>query len=463
MLGTSDHLIQSKEFALTDRQSQAVDLISSPATNILFYGGARSTKTFTFVRSILNRALAVPKSRHLIARYRFNHVKASIVYDTFPKVMELCFPDIRYKSNNVDWFAEFRNGSRVWFGGLDDKDRTEKILGNEFATIFLNEVSQISYGSYLTLVTRLAQQCFYERDKEIHELRLKMFCDENPPFKSHWSHKLFIDKIEPEEKLALKDPENYASFRMNPVDNWENLSKNYLEALDNLPKRKRDRYYLGIFGDENENALWTDKILNDNRVDCIPENVHIVRTVVAVDPSGASENPEEHNDDIGIGVISLGSDGIAYVLEDLTLHVGPAEWGKVVASAYDRHEADRVIGEENFGGAMVEHVVRTAKPLISYKSVRASKGKAIRAEPVSALHENGKIKFVGRFDEMEDELTSFTTTGYTGSKSPNRADWFVWGIYELFPGLTKPKKKNRDEIYRNVPKIKRFGHTGRVR
>ena len=188
----------------------------------------------------------------------------------------------------------------------------------------------------------------------------------------------------------------------------------------------------------------------------------MVRIVVPVDPSGASDNEEENNDDIGIGVIGLGSDGNAYVFEDLTIHAGPAKWGGVVVSAYIRHGADRVIGEDNFGGEMVKFVVQTAatkeKAIVSYKSVRASRGKTVRAEPVSALHETGKIKFVGRFDELEDELMAFTTTGYTGAKSPNRADWFVWGIYELFPGLTKPEEKKIDYT---IPNINRFGHSGR--
>lgn len=454
--------LEKQEFVLTDRQAQAIDLISSDAMHIMLYGGSRSTKTFTFVRSTVIRAFIAAKSRHLIARFRFNHVKASIVYDTFPKVMALCFPDCQYNLNKSDWFAEFPNGSQIWFTGLDDKDRTEKILGNEYATIFLNECSQLSYHSRTILLTRLAQMCKYERDGQVKEMRLKMYYDENPPRKGHWTHKLFIDKKEPEERIALKDPGNYASLLMNPVDNKENLPDAYLKILDGLPKRKRDRFYLGLFADETENALWTDKIINDNRVSEIPEGVTMVRIVVPVDPSGASDNEEENNDDIGIVVMGLGSDGIAYLFEDLTIHGGPAKWGGVVVSAYQRHDADRVIGEINYGGAMVEFVVKAAAAKvgceISYKSVSASRGKMVRAEPVSALHETGKIKFVGRFNDLEDELLACTTTGYTGAKSPNRLDSFVWGVTELFPGLTKPPEKKVDIT---IPVLKRFGHSGR--
>jgi phage terminase large subunit-like protein len=434
---------RSNAFKLTDRQHTAIEQIGS-ADNVLLYGGSRSTKTFTILRTIVTRALAARNSRHAVLRFRFNHVKASVVYDTFPKVMELCFPQITYKLDKSDWFAMLPNGSEIWFGGLDDKERSEKILGNEYATIFLNECSQISYSSYLILITRLAQVCTYTMGNEIRQLSLKMLLDENPPVMGHWTHKLFIEKKDPISKKPLGNPEDYASLLMNPADNAENLPKSYLARLENLPKRQRDRFWLGKFGDENENALWNDMVIEQSRVngDDLPE---MVRIVVPVDPSGADDDENKNNDDIGIGVIGLGVDGNAYVLEDLTIKAGPGTWGKVVASAYERHEADRVIGEQNFGGAMVEFVVRAANPNISYKAVTASRGKTVRAEPISALHEQGKIKLVGRFDELEDELKGFTTTGYTGSRSPNRADWFVWGVTELFPGLAK-RGGDRPEI-----------------
>lgn len=439
-------------FKLTKKQHEAIDLFSSVAMFILLYGGSRSTKTFTIIRTIVIRALAAPGSRHAIVRYRFNHVKASVVFDTFPKVMELCFPDCPYKLNKEDWFITLPNKSEIWFGGLDDKERTEKILGREFVSIFLNECSQISYSSFLIMITRLAQKVYYMRDGEQHEMRLRMFLDENPPMKGHWTHKLFIEGKDPNTKRPLATNDNYEHLLMNPVDNIENLPAAYLKALQNMPKRQKDRFYYGLFGDDTENALWTTEIIENSKVsgDGLPD---FVRVVIPVDPSGASDDENINNDDIGIGVLALGTDGVAYVLEDLTIKAGPATWGKVATTAYERHEADRIIGESNFGGAMVEFVIKTANPNVAYKAVTASRGKVVRAEPASALHETGKIKFVGDFPELEDELLSFTTTGYTGAKSPNRADWFVWGITELFPAMTKPVKKPRPPL--SVPPLRR--------
>ena len=214
-------------FELTKRQAEATRLLGSPATHTMLYGGSRSGKTFTIVRAIITRALAY-KSRHAVLRYRFNHLKGSVIYDTLPKVMDLCFPGVADKSHmdKSDWFYKLPNGSEVWFGGLDDKERTEKILGQEYASIFLNECSQIPWASRNIAMTRLAQKT---------ELRLRAYYDCNPPNESHWTKRVFIDKTDPDTRTPFRDKENYTSLVMNPADNAENLPKEYLKELENLP------------------------------------------------------------------------------------------------------------------------------------------------------------------------------------------------------------------------------------
>ena len=445
--------LEPQEFKLTAKQNEAIALISSPAKHTLLYGGSRSTKTFTFVRATIIRALAVPYSRHLIARFRFNSVKKSVMLDTFPKVMQLCWPKLDWHQDNVDFYARFPNGSELWFGGLDDKERTEKILGNEYATILLNECSQISYGSQIILMTRLAQKCPYLSNGEQRILRLKMFYDENPPAKGHWSHKLFIEKKDPITRLPLKKPDNYASLLMNPVDNLENLTQDYIDSLDDMPKRQRDRFFLGKFTDDTENALWTNEIIDGSRVDKadLPQ---MKRVVVGVDPSGAGDEDDLKKDDIGIVAVGLGDDGIAYVLEDATIKSGPRKWGQNVSDCAYRTSADRAIVESNFGGDMAKYVIETADPNLGITMVRASRGKHVRAEPISALHEKGKIKMVGQFNDLEDELCGMTTNGYMGQGSPNRLDAFVWAVTDLFYGLVnKPEEDNK--VYK-IPKLKRL-------
>jgi phage terminase large subunit-like protein len=174
----------------------------------------------------------------------------------------------------------------------------------------------------------------------------------------------------------------------------------------------------------------------------------MLRIVVAVDPSGADDEENIDNDEIGIVVCGLGIDGNGYVLEDLTCKCGPATWGRVVVNAFNRHGADRVVGEINFGGAMVGHVIKSAanalKTVVPFRCITASRGKQPRIEPASALCEDGKIRMAGIFRDLEDELCSFTTHGYTGDHSPNHADAFAWGMADLFPELMKHDDKPRE-------------------
>jgi len=312
-----------------------------------------------------------------------------------------CFPEVQYNINKTDWFAELPNGSEIWFGGLDDKDRTEKILGQEYATIFLNECSQISYGARNIALTRLAQSCTYKRDGKDQRLRLKMLYDCNPPSQAHWTYKLFKKGIDPESK-KLVNKKDYNSLTINPLHNKENLPEEYITTLESLPARARLRFLEGVFGDITEGALWSlEGIETYRQINNLPD---MQRIVIAVDPSGAGDADNAHNDAIGIVVCGLGIDGNGYLLEDITVKAGPATWGKVATTAYDRHSADLVVGEANFGGAMVEHVIQTARRNTPYKSVTASRGKVVRAEPISALAETGKIRHAGNFPELEDEL-----------------------------------------------------------
>jgi phage terminase large subunit-like protein len=107
--------------------------------------------------------------------------------------------------------------------------------------------------------------------------------------------------------------------------------------------------------------------------------------------------------------------------------------------AYERWTASVIVAETNFGGAMVREVIRAAGPLVPFKEVKASRGKAVRAEPISYLFEQGKAALAGRFPQLEDQMISMTAAGYTGSKSPDRVDAAIWGMTELFPGIVRPK------------------------
>jgi predicted phage terminase large subunit-like protein len=275
-------------------------------------------------------------------------------------------------------------------------------------------------------------------DEEI-EMIPRVFYDLNPTSKAHWSYRLFILKIDPDSKVALTNPANYAWMRINPKDNLANLTSTYMDTLNAMSARNKLRFLAGEFCETMANALFTYENIETYR-HIKGELPEFLRVVVGVDPSGAADE-KSTADAIGIVVGALGTDGRAYLLEDLTVTAGPVVWGRVATTAYDRHQADCVVGEINFGGAMVEHVIQTSRPRTPFKKVTASRGKHIRAEPISSLYEEGKVVHVGNFPELEEELTAFSTTGYMGDSSPNRADAWVWVLAELFQGIVAPRKK----------------------
>jgi phage terminase large subunit-like protein len=188
------------------------------------------------------------------------------------------------------------------------------------------------------IMTRLAQNV---------GLALKCFADCNPPISTHWAHRLWVEKREataPYKKL--RNPEAFAHLQMNPADNARNLPASYLAELQALSARERARFFEGRWGDLNESALWTFEGIETHRVAKRPD---LQRIIVAVDPSGTKG--ADAGDHVGIVVVGLGLDGGAYVLEDASVKAPPSVWGKVVVSCYDRHGADCVVAETNFGGA----------------------------------------------------------------------------------------------------------------
>lgn len=207
-------------------------------------------------------------------------------------------------------------------------------------------------------------------------------------------------------------------------DNRGNLAQAFLRRM--LAKYEgtrlgRQELLAELLGDI-AGALWRRDLIDDTRVDAAPD---MQRITVAIDPATTSK---KKSDDTGIVVCGLGCDQQGYVLEDLTAHVTPNEWARLAIDAYYRHHADRIIGEVNNGGDLVETVIRNTDPNISYTSVRASKGKFARAEPVAALYEQKRIHHVGAFPELEDQMTSWLPTD---AKSPDSMDALVWGFTHL--------------------------------
>lgn len=220
--------------------------------------------------------------------------------------------------------------------------------------------------------------------------------------------------------------------RGSTFDNSDNLAPKFLDAL-------REKYQGTRLGrqelnaevlDDLPGALWTRAMFDSHRVKAAPP---MARVVIAVDPSGTA-GASDGGDSIGIVATGKGIDGRAYVLADRSCKLSPDGWGRQAVKAYHDFKADRIIAERNFGGAMVEHVIRTVDRSVSYKEVTASRGKVARAEPIAALYEQGRVSHVGSLADVEDQCCLIGPDGYIGEGSPDRADALVWALTELMLG-----------------------------
>lgn len=171
---------------------------------------------------------------------------------------------------------------------------------------------------------------------------------------------------------------------------------------------------------QQEGALWTYAMLDDRR-----PQPDLARVVVAVDPAATSS---EDSDETGIVVCGLGVDGRGYVLADRSCRLSPHGWAERVVAAFDDYACDLVVAEVNNGGEMVGETLKTVRRTLPYKAIHASRGKAIRAQPVSSLYEQGRVSHCEVFAELEDQLTSWTPESGT---SPDRLDALVWALTEL--------------------------------
>lgn len=428
-----------QRFQRTLKQREATGILAHYFFAMLF-GGSRSGKTFIIIRSIILRALKV-KSKHLIVRFRFNHVKSSIWYDTFPDVMAICFPELQrgrdYILNKQDLFVRFRNGSEIWMGGIDSKERTEKILGNKYSTIYANECSQVEFDAIEVLMTRLAEKS---------GLPMRFWFDCNPPAKSHWTYKLFVERKDPVSGEA-KNSDMYGALLMNPKDNVVNLPKGYIEnTLKNLSKRQRERFELGLFLNDVEGALWKMELLAQCIADYssyqeLKQARNIVKVVMGVDPSTTAK---ENSDLCGIVIIAIDDEGYVYVIADYSIKTTPGAWADKIIHLYDAYDVNSIVVETNQGGDMVATILQSKGFYGDIIEVHASQSKHCRAEPVLAQYEIGRVKHLNSesLRDLEEEQTTYVPL--QTKKSPDRLDALVWAITSVLEEL------NNIAIYNSI-------------
>ena len=222
----------------------------------------------------------------------------------------------------------------------------------------------------------------------------------------------------------LHDREDCKVTTGSTFENEANLAESALKLFKERydgTRLGRQELYAEIL-DEIEGALWSYNMIEETRVREAPE---MQRVVVGIDPAVTSN---EHSDETGIVVCGLGLDGRYYILDDVSGKMTADAWAKTAINAYYKHKASRIIAEVNNGGDLVERLIRTIDKNIPYTKVHASRGKIIRAEPISALYEQKKVSHVGIFTKLEDQMWSFT--GEKAS-SPDRLDAMVWAMTEI--------------------------------
>jgi phage terminase large subunit-like protein len=255
-------------------------------------------------------------------------------------------------------------------------------------------------------------------------------------------------------ELLKREGKDVVVTRGSTFANAANLAGPFLDAI-------RKRYEGTRLGRQELNAellsdtpgaLWQLTWLDAARVEKAPD---LERVVVAIDPAVTSGEDADETGIIAAGIVG----DHAYVLEDASGRYQPHEWAQKAINLYRKHSADRIVAEVNNGGAMVESTIRMVDPNVSYRAVHASRGKVVRAEPVSALYEQSRVHHVGTFALLEDQLCSFTSDFDRGRAgySPDRLDALVWALTELMVSGAQPVPAVFGTYGRNVPS-NQFGY-----
>ncbi|RFC64548.1 ATP-binding protein [Fulvimarina endophytica] len=231
----------------------------------------------------------------------------------------------------------------------------------------------------------------------------------------------------PALKRLMEDRQTVVT-RMRTAENAGHLAPGFLKAMQEryggtrLGRQELDGELLA----DREDALFSRAAIDRGRVRAAPD---LERIVVAVDPPASANR---RSDACGIVAVGRAGDGCFYVLADRSRQgVKPEGWARAAVALCEELQADRIVAEVNQGGDMVEAVLRTIAPDLPYRAVRATRGKWLRAEPVAALYEQGRVRHVGAFPELEDEMADFGPEGLTGSRSPDRLDALVWAVTAL--------------------------------
>ena len=254
--------------SLTAKQQKCFDnLTKKKHLYYLNYGGSRSGKTILDTRFLILRAISekYPRTRHLVCRASKTDCIASIWSTSLIPMLEQDFDKSLWKEDKTRRIITFWNGSQIWAGGFDNQTHQDDLLAKEWTTILIEEATELKYNNFSKLLTRL------NWNPDLCDIPLKLICECNPPNRSHWLYKYFFEKIDYVTGEALNNEiaDKLCVNHFVPYDNKENLSKDYLQILENLRGADRKRFLEGVFFDNTSGRIYEF----DRRVNCVPEPI----------------------------------------------------------------------------------------------------------------------------------------------------------------------------------------------
>lgn len=409
----------------------------------LLYGPSGSAKSFTTLLVIYLRAMAAPGSRHMVFRDTRQNCEQTLFDKTLHEVLDKVFPGAKqqkgFSISLSDLSVTLPNGSMIFFNGLDE-NRGDKVLGDEFATIWFNECNAFAYKQVSQLFSRLRQNItMVDGDK----LKNKMFFDCNPRWFTDWDYRAFIEKVNPATGDSWEQPDEWQALFMDTIHNQSNLSDDYIPSLKLGTPEDVQRYFTGYWSNSSANSLFTPDKINDARIakpkksgrDMTARETldHLKALGISIKQVGVFGDPavtaNKNSDETGICVAAVDDEDHAYILADYSTKDVPDVVCQIIVDAYHEWGASMIVMEKNQGGLWLDAALRKiwkAAPLSFVDANRTTGGKQSRAEPVSAQYSRGVVHHVGSFQKLEEQMTQFGNKG--ASKSPDRMDAMVWAV-----------------------------------
>jgi PBSX family phage terminase large subunit len=384
---------------------------------VLIEGGRASGKS-SAVALFLAHCTYKQNYRILFTRYTMTSASDSIIPEFKKKVEWIqCENDFYYTANEA---INKKTGVNILYRGLKPASLT--------ANSALKSISDVNI-----LVIEEAQECFDEelfnrvdesiRTKDVQNLIILTL---NPQTVDHWIYKRFHkDKTSPDGR---RDDTLY--IKTDYRDNLKNLDETYIKNIEKIKVNNSLQYnntYLGEWIEQRENALFNrsmiKKACEDLELTSYEKNGEYLRIVIAIDPAVTSN---KNSDETGM-VVCAEREGDRYIiLEDYSGRYTPNEWGTKAVELYEKYNADCVVCEVNNGGDMVPQIIRNLDSSVNVKTVRATRGKVLRAEPIASLYSNDKVKHIQSFPKLEQQMINYT--GEKHQSSPDRLDALVWGL-----------------------------------